>query len=43
MTYDDQEVSDRLIVKLFKLRPNVNKKVGEMQTTALITASQIED
>jgi hypothetical protein len=43
MTYDSLEVSDRLILKLFKLHPNVNKKVGEMKTTALITASQIDD
>jgi|TARA_B110001450_G_C17630999_1_gene485192 hypothetical protein len=43
MTYDSMEVSDRLILKLFKLHPNVNKKVGDMKTTALITASQIED
>mgnify|MGYP006104059375 CR=1 FL=1 len=43
MTYDGLELSDRIILKLCKLHPNVNKKVGEMKTTALITACQISD
>ena len=39
MTYDGYELSERIILKLFKLHPNVNKRVGEMKTTALIIAS----